>query len=99
MKINPKPLWAAVLLAISAALLLSVLVLGAPNDYAVPWWTVDGGGGTSQSAGGQYTLQGTIGQPDTGSSQGGEYGLEGGFWAGLRDWVTQFFIHLPLVQR
>jgi len=89
----------ASLLAVCGALLLAFLVQGAPNDYAVPWWTVDGGDGTSQSAGGQYTLQGTIGQPDAGSSQGGDYSLEGGFWAGLREWITQFFIHLPLVLR
>ena len=88
----------ASLLAVCAALLVTFLVLSAPNDYSIPWWTVDGGG-VSQSAGGEYTLQGTIGQADANSSHGGEYGLEGGFWAGLREWVTQFFIHLPLVLR
>ena len=89
----------ASLLAIFGALLVAFLVLAAPNAFSISWWTVDGGGGVSQSTGGEYTLQGTIGQADAGSSQGGDYGLEGGFWAGLREWVEQFFIHLPLVLR
>jgi len=73
------------------------IAFASTNGFSIDWWTVDGGGGVSQSAGGQYTLQGSIGQPDAGSSQGGEYVLEGGFWVGLRAWVEQFFIHLPLV--
>ena len=84
--------------AVLIAALLTTSALAA-NGYEVNWWTVDGGGGVSQSAGGQYTLQGTIGQADVGSSSGGDYSLEGGFWAGLRGWLEQFFIHLPLVQR
>ena len=85
-------------LAVLIAALLTTSALAA-SGYEVNWWTVDSSGGVSQSTGGQYTLQGTIGQPDTGSSSGGEYGLEGGFWAGFREWVTQFFIYLPLVLR
>lgn len=69
----------------------------AVSSYQIDWWTIDGGGGFSQSADGQYTLQGTIGQPDTGLSSGGDYRLEGGFWVILREWVGQFFVHLPLV--
>lgn len=87
----------ALLLAVGGALLLSFLVLGAPNDYAIAWWTVDGGGDLSQ--GGEYTLQGTAGQPEAGPSQGEEYSLAGGFWAGIVNWVWQFFTHLPLVLR
>jgi hypothetical protein len=49
-------------------------------DYKIIWSTIDGGGGTS--AGGQYVLTGTIGQPDTGYSEGGQYELLGGFWPG-----------------
>jgi hypothetical protein len=85
------------LLAVTIIVLITTTALAISN-YRIDWWTVDGGG-FSQSAGGQYTLQGTIGQADAGASQGGEYGLEGGFWAGLREWVTQFFVHLPLVHR
>ena len=86
------------LLAITIIVFITSTAL-AISSYQITWWTVDGGGGVSQSIGGQYTLQGTIGQPDAGSSQGGEYGLEGGFWASIQELVTQFFIYLPLVLR
>jgi len=49
-------------------------------DYQIVWSTIDGGGGTS--AGGQYVLKGTIGQPDASYSEGGNYELLGGFWPG-----------------
>ncbi len=49
-------------------------------DYQIAWSTIDGGGG--QSAGGQYKLTGTIGQPDAGYSDGGNYEMLGGFWPG-----------------
>ena len=48
-------------------------------QYAIDWFTVDGGGG--QSSGGAYTLLGTLGQPDAAASSGGAYTLEGGFWS------------------
>lgn len=41
--------------------------------------TLDGGGG--QSAGGNFVLHATIGQPDAGRLQGGSFELQGGFWA------------------
>ena len=47
-------------------------------QYAIDWYTVDGGGGTS--TGGVYSVSGTIGQPDAGKMTGGNYTLEGGFW-------------------
>ena len=50
-------------------------------QFAIDWYTIDGGGGTS--SGGSYTLSGTIGQPDAGTLSGGTYTLEGGFWPGL----------------
>jgi len=79
--------------------LISLLLAGtalAAGDYQINWWTVDNGGGTSQSADGQYALSGTIGQPDAGSAAGSEYTLNGGFWHGL--WAD-ILIHLPLVKR
>jgi hypothetical protein len=42
------------------------------------WWTVDCGGGRSQS--GNYALHGTAGQPENGSLAGGVYSLRSGFW-------------------
>ena len=71
---------------IDGRLLLLGLMLTMPalvqadGPYEISWYTIDGGAGTS--TGGQYTLTGTIGQPDTGWSSGGRYELFGGFLAG-----------------
>ena len=61
-----------------SALLLASACTGSAQ-YAIDWFTIDGGGG--QSSGGAYTLNGTIGQPDAGRSSGGSYTLHGGFWS------------------
>ena len=87
----------ASLLTLFITSLVVFLAMAATNGFSIPWWTMDGGGGTSQ--GGDYSLQGTIGQPDAGSPQGGDFSLAGGFWAGIKDRIWQFFIHLPLVMR
>jgi hypothetical protein len=82
------------ILAIFLGMVLIVLTLTASahaQSYAITWWTVDGGGGTS--TGGGYTLSGTIGQPDAGVLSGGGYTLTGGFW-GVD---VQRFIYLPLI--
>jgi hypothetical protein len=50
----------------------------AAQPFAIDWFTIDGGGGTS--AGGSYSVSGTIGQPDAGTLSGGNYELVGGFW-------------------
>jgi hypothetical protein len=55
-----------------------VSVLVSPERYTIDWWTVDGGGDTSTI--GQYSLSGTIGQPDAGTMSGGNFTLQGGFW-------------------
>jgi hypothetical protein len=67
------------LVYLSIALFLA-LCATALADYKIVWSTIDGGGG--QSAGGQYVLTGTIGQPDAAYSEGGNYELLGGFWPG-----------------
>jgi hypothetical protein len=61
-------------------MLLMLVDVPALSQYAIVWYTIDGGGGTS--TGGPYTLTGTIGQPDAGWSIGGIYELLGGFWLG-----------------
>ena len=48
------------------------------GQFAIDWFTIDGGGGTS--AGGSHSISGTIGQPDAGAMSGGSYSLAGGFW-------------------
>jgi hypothetical protein len=49
--------------------------------------TIDSGGGTS--AGGDFSLTGTIGQPDSNAqiSSGSEFLLAGGFWAKAIDTI------------
>ena len=66
------------------------------GDYSISWWTVDGGGGTSQSADDQYTLSGTIGQPEVGEASGLGYTVKGGFWSSLSAAIQEFLIYLPL---
>ena len=62
-------------------LLLVILTASAASaQYKLSWYTIDGGGG--QSSGGDFTLTGTIGQPDAAWSRGGGYELLGGFWTG-----------------
>lgn len=62
-------------------IILTLLSLGtASAQYAIPWHTIDGGGGTS--TGGVYSVSGTIGQPDAGVTMtNGQYSATGGFWA------------------
>jgi len=51
---------------------------GAGDGFDLAWQTIDGGGGTS--AGGDFVVRGTIGQPDAGTMAGGDFVLRGGFW-------------------
>ena len=63
----------------SCALLLAGGVLTAPaQSYSIDWFKVAAGGGPSTNA--QYSVSGTIGQPDAGHLSGGNYSLDGGFW-------------------
>jgi hypothetical protein len=73
----------------------SITLASSGGSYVLDWYTIDGGGGTSN--GGDYSVSGTIGQPDAGSMSGGDYSLAGGFWAS----VSQFFyeLFLPLIMR
>jgi hypothetical protein len=61
-------------------LLLLASVSANAQNYAINWYKVAGGGGTS--TGSVYTVQSTIGQHDAGGPMtGGLYSLTGGFWA------------------
>ena len=60
----------------------------AGGDYEISWYTIDDGGGTS--TGGQYSLTGTIGQPDAAYSSAGPYELLGGFWPGGPLCIVEF---------
>jgi len=65
------------------------------GGYDLTWNTVDSGGATF-STGGNYSLGGTIGQPDAGVLSGGDYTLAGGFWGGG---AVEYKIYLPLILR
>lgn len=89
--------------SILCASIVIVLLLGATglavangSGYTLDWWTVDGGSGTWSDTGGQYVLNGTIGQPDAYVWDGDDYALVGGFWGGS---AVQYRTYLPLVVR
>src|SRR5262245_35559648 len=54
------------------------LVSAHGQQYAIDWFSVAGGGGTS--SGGIYTVSGTIGQAAAGRLTSVRYVIEGGFW-------------------
>ncbi len=89
----------AILLALAALWLTTLPVLAqSGGGYDLSWGTIDGGGYTF-SSGGDYTLGGTIGQPDAGLLTGGDYTLGGGFWCGGALAAGTNSIYLPLVLR
>jgi hypothetical protein len=51
------------------------------QQFAIDWYSISAGGG--ESSGGNYSLVGTIGQPDAGGLSGGNFSLEGGFLPGI----------------
>jgi len=63
------------------------------NGYELVWSTADGGGAMF-SASGDYSLGGTIGQPDAGATRAGGYTLFGGFWG---DEAAPYAVYLPIV--
>ena len=65
---------------IAAAFALIFTGRASAKPYTVPWFTVDGGGAMF-SSGGNFTVGGTIGQPDAGPANTAT-GLvvQGGFW-------------------
>jgi hypothetical protein len=50
------------------------------QPYSIDWYKISGGGGASTN--GQYSVTGTIGQPDAGGAMsGGNFSVIGGFWS------------------
>lgn len=84
------------ILAILAICLIAASTL-ALTDPQIPRWTVDGGGG--QSLGNGYSLNGTMGQYNTGTMSNTEYNLSGGFWGNSINQTSPNLIFLPLVLR
>jgi hypothetical protein len=64
---------------VALCLLISALSFPLQAQYAIDWFTIDGGGGTS--TGSVYSVSGSIGQPDAGGPMtNGQYSVTGGFW-------------------
>ena len=90
---------ALILLGISlgqVANLPHVALAQSGNGYDLTWNVIAGGGGTSTSANGVYSLSGTIGQADAGTLSGPPYTLNGGFW---NDALNVARLFLPLILR
>ena len=66
-------------LLVAASVLVAFALRAAAQPYSIDWFKVAGGGGSSTN--GQYSVSGTIGQPDAGAISGGSYSVVGGFWA------------------
>jgi hypothetical protein len=63
-----------------APLLAGGVLAASAQSYSIDWYKITGGGGASTN--GQYSVSGTIGQPDaSGAMTGGSYSLTGGFWS------------------
>jgi hypothetical protein len=69
-------------LALLVAVLMTAAVTAGPPSIEMIRSTIDGGG-VMFSAGGDFELSGTIGQPDAGRLAGGTLELTGGFWFAL----------------
>lgn len=70
---------------VSLVMALVLTILSAPNafaqangPYAIDWWAIVSSGGPR--SGGDYKLNGAVGQPQTDSFSSGDYSLISGFW-------------------
>jgi len=88
-------LMAVIVLLLALGTAASLALAQSGGSYDLTWNTVDGGGAMF-SAGGNYSLGGTIGQADAGALSGGAYTLAGGFWVSV---ATTFGIYLPLIMK
>ncbi len=66
---------------LSAASALALASAAASADLTITWYSIDGGGALSATAG-TMVMGCTIGQPDAGTLSSGSITLEGGYWAG-----------------
>jgi hypothetical protein len=65
---------------ILAGFVISFACLAHAQSFSVEWFTIDSGGGANAVS--NYSLTGTIGQPDAGPTlTTGAFSLVGGFWS------------------
>lgn len=93
--------WVIVGLTAVVAVLLLTMHVTATSSYQIPWWSVDGGSGSS--VGDRFALVGTIGQPDAGHMESDHFALTGGFWAQPIESIPTppegYTLYLPLVRK
>lgn len=65
------------------------------DAYEIAWYTIAGGGG-QELTGGDYSLEGTLGQFDAGAESGGSYSLNGGFWLRADFFGNQSYLPLTI---
>jgi hypothetical protein len=93
-----KPIYLTLSLMILAGFLVAALPALAQtgDEYELSWWTVAGGGGTSEE--GDYALTGSVGQPTTDLLSGDEFTLVGGFFSGeTAAAFEEGTVYLPLI--
>ena len=84
------------LMAAVGALLFAIVSFAQGSDGG-DWHSVDGGGGVSR--GSTFTVRGTAGQPDAGTSSGITYTIRGGFWGGAAPARGMRPVYLPIVMK
>lgn len=92
---------AIVVLALLSGVVTGSRVLARSDDFAIAWWTIGSGGGTSRDASGRFAIAGTIGQAQAGTVSGGNYAIDSGFWyaAGMNQSQPTMQQYLPTIQR
>jgi len=88
-----------IILLLITSLIMVLLIsaaLSPSQDFNMTWWSVDSGGGSC--GGGDFSLNGTIGQTDTDTMTGGEFTLAGGISPGEAV-LLEVEIYLPLLKR
>ncbi len=80
-----------------ALLIVSIAAAQSGGGYHLAWNSIDNDG-MMFSAGGDYSLGGTIGHANAGSLSGGGYTLNGEFWNDSMT-TTTTRIYLPIVLR
>ena len=84
-----------VMLLVALLIITSQATAQSGGTYDLSWSTIDAGGGSS--SGDNYTLAGTLGQPDAVEQVANSpYTLAGGFWNSL---LAPYQVYLPVILR
>jgi hypothetical protein len=60
---------------------IGLSIAASATDFSISWFTIDGGGGTSTSNDGRWSVTGTAGQPDAAPHlKAGCFSVDPGFW-------------------